>query len=68
MSYGADFTERSRVAGAYVGRILSGEKPADLPVQQVVKIELLINLKPGKSLGLRFGPFGNGAPTGSFQL
>jgi ABC-type uncharacterized transport system substrate-binding protein len=67
MSYGADFTEPSRVAGTYVGRILRGEKPADLPVQQAVKIELLISLKTAKSLGLTFGPFGNGAPTGAFS-
>ncbi len=67
MSYGADFTEPSRVAGTYVGRILRGEKPADLPVQQAVKIELLISLKTAKSLGLTFGPFGNGAPTGPFS-
>ncbi len=67
MSYGADFTEPSRLAGTYVGRILRGEKPADLPVQQAVKIELLISLKTAKSLGLTFGPFGNGAPTGPFS-
>jgi putative ABC transport system substrate-binding protein len=54
MSYGADFAEPSRVAGSYVGRILRGEKPADLPVQQAVKVELLINLKTAKSLGLAF--------------
>jgi putative ABC transport system substrate-binding protein len=54
MSYGADFAEPSRVAGNYVGRILKGEKPADLPVQQAVKVELLLNLKTAKSLGLTF--------------
>lgn len=52
MSHGADFTESSRVVGAYVGRIPRGEKPADLPMQQAVKIELLISLKTAKSLGL----------------
>jgi putative tryptophan/tyrosine transport system substrate-binding protein len=52
MSYGADFREPSRLAGNYVGRILKGEKPADLPVQEAVKVELLINLKTAKTLGL----------------
>jgi putative ABC transport system substrate-binding protein len=54
MSYGADFREPSRVAGVYVGRILKGDKPADLPVQQAVKVELVINLKTAKSLGITF--------------
>jgi putative tryptophan/tyrosine transport system substrate-binding protein len=52
MSYGADFREPSRLAGNYVGRILKGEKPADLPVQEAVKVELLVNLKTAKALGL----------------
>ena len=54
MSYGTDLREPNRVAGNYVGRILKGEKPADLPVQQSVKAELIINMKTAKTLGLTF--------------
>lgn len=52
MSYGASFTDSFRLIGGYAGRILKGEKPADLPVQEAVKLDLILNIKTAKELGL----------------
>jgi putative ABC transport system substrate-binding protein len=56
MSYGASLTSLSRRAAVYVDKILKGTKPADLPVEQPMKFEFVVNLKTAKQLGLTISP------------
>jgi putative ABC transport system substrate-binding protein len=56
LSYGTNVADSYRLAGNYTGRVLKGDKPANLPAQQVTKHEMVINLKTAKALGLTLSP------------
>lgn len=56
ISYGTNLSDALRLVGHYAGRILKGEKPADLPVQQAVKVDLILNVNTARALGLTLSP------------